>query len=91
MFEFLDDIPIVGDIKKGVFGDPNAVKAAYDAQIKASQQNAEQMKQFLLGQQGKAQAFYAPMQHMFRNYYGTQGIQGPQVPTATFASTYGGK
>jgi hypothetical protein len=82
----LGDIPIVGDVYKGVFGDPDAVKAAYDKQIEASKAAQAQMQNFLMGQKGQAQGFYAPIQHMFQGAYGTEGIQAPQIPGAPGAT-----
>lgn len=76
----IGDIPVIGDIHKGIWGDPDAIKSAYDKQIAASQQQSDQMKDFLMGQKGAAQAFYAPMQHIFNKMYGTEGIDGPMTP-----------
>jgi hypothetical protein len=89
------DIPVVGDIYNTVAGDPRGAKAAYDAQIKASQQQSAQMQQFLMGAKGQAQQFYGPIQHMFQRAYGTEGIQGPQTPQGTagmgpLSKMYGG-
>ena len=79
----LSNVPIVGDVWKGLTGDPSAIKAAYDTQIQASKDAQARMQAFLMGQQGKAQAIYGPLQHMFQNAYGTEGMQGPQIPTAS--------
>lgn len=83
----LKDIPVIGDwlheARQAIHGNPDAIKAAYDQQIQASKDAQAQMQQFLMGQKGQAQAFYAPMQQMFANMYGTQGIQAPQVPQGT--------
>lgn len=76
----IGDVPILGDIHKGIWGDPESVKAAYDKQIEASKAAQQQMQQFLMGQKGQAQAFYTPMNDMFKNMYGTQGIAAPQTP-----------
>lgn len=81
----LGDVPVVGDIYNSVRGDPDAVKAAYDQQIKASQDAQAKMQAFLMGAKGQAQRFYAPLQHMFAGAYGTEGIQAPQVPQASAA------
>lgn len=78
----LSDVPVVGDVWKGLWGDPDAVKFAYDAQIQASKDSQLQLQQFLMGKKGEAQGIYAPMQHMFNKTYGTEGIAGPQVPQA---------
>lgn len=82
MFDFLEDIPVVGDIYNGLRGNPDAIKAAYDQAMQRSQQSGDQIRNFLLGQQAKAQQYYAPMQRMFQNMYGTGGIQAPMVPGA---------
>ena len=87
-----------GGVKKMLFGDPDAIKQAYDQAIQLSQQGGKDIKNFLLGQQGKAQQYYAPLQHMFSAAYGTEGLhapqtpQAPQVPTSgPLARMYGGK
>lgn len=93
----IGDIPVVGDIYHGVFGDPDSVKAAYDTQIQASKDAQMQLQQFLMGQKGGAQALYAPMQHMFQSAYGTEGIkpsqtpQAPQAQPGQLAKMYGGR
>lgn len=79
------DVPIIGDIHKGLWGDPESIKSAYDKQIQASKDAAAQMQQFLLGQKSQAQGYYAPLQHMFGAAYGTEGIRGPQTPQASSA------
>lgn len=76
----MGDVPLVGDVWKGVFGDSKGVQAAYDKQIAAAKQQSEEMKQFLMGQKGQAQAFYGPLQHMFNSSYGTEGLK-PQANT----------
>jgi hypothetical protein len=86
----LGDVPVVGDIYKGVTGDPEGIKAAYDKQIQASKDAQAQLQHFLMGQKGQTLGYFAPAQHMFQNYYGTEGIQGPQIPKPTFATSYGG-
>lgn len=90
----IGSIPIVGDIYNAARGNPDAIKAAYDQAIKASQTGGQDIKNFLLGQQAKSQQFYAPIQAMFNRAYGTQGIAGPQIPQAPGASIstmYGGR
>lgn len=77
------DFGFLGDIYNAVAGDPRGIKDAYDAQIRASKENADKMQAFLMAQRGNAQQFYGPIQQMFGNAYGSQGIQGPQVPQAT--------
>lgn len=86
-----------GGIKKMLFGDPGAVKKAYDDAMNMSRQMGQESKDFLLGQQGKALQYYQPLQHMFQGAYGTEGIQGPQTPQAApggagpLTRMYGGK
>ncbi len=77
----IGDVPIVGDAWKGIFGDPESIKQAYDKQIQASKDAQAQMQQFLMGKKGEAQAIYAPIQSMFDRTYGTQpGIDAPKTP-----------
>lgn len=70
----------IGGIPDLLSGNPDAIKQAYDDAMKMAQSSGKETKDFLLGQQGKALAAYAPLQQMFNNAYGTQGIQGPQTP-----------
>lgn len=82
----LKDIPLIGDtlyeIRQGIHGNPDAIKAAYDQQIQASKDAQMQMQQFLMGQKGKAQAFYGPLQNMYQSAYGQEGIEAPKIPQA---------
>ncbi len=84
-----------GGVKKMIFGDPDAQKKAYDDAAKMSQTGSENIKNFLMQQQGKAQQYYAPLQHMFSAAYGTEGLQAPQTPQAPgvgpLSQMYGGK
>jgi hypothetical protein len=93
----LKDIPFIGDYlhegRQAIHGNPDAIKAAYDAQIQASKDAQEKMQAFLMGQKGGAQAFYNPIQHMFEQSYGTEGLR-PQANTAgagPISRMYGGK
>ena len=61
-------------------GNPQDIKAAYDQAMQTSQVQGDKIRDFLLGRQAQAQQFYAPMQSMFQNMYGSRGIQGPQTP-----------
>jgi hypothetical protein len=70
-------------------GNPEAVKAAYDKQIAASQQQSKEMKDFLMGQKGQSLQYWGPLQHMFDASYGTEGIQAPQMPGAASAAPAG--
>lgn len=94
-WDSIGDVPILGDVHKGIFGDPEAIKAAYDKAIGLSQKGSKDIKDFLMGQQGKAQQYYAPLANLFQSTYGTQGIQSPQIPQATGPGTlsalYGGR
>jgi len=73
-------------------GNPDAIKAAYDKAIQASQQNAAQIRDFLGQGKQQAQSYYAPLQHMFQGAYGTEGIQAPMIPKSNpLQSAYGGK
>lgn len=90
----LGDIPIVGDVYNGLRGNPDEIKAAYDKMMQTMQQGTSGIQQFLMGQQSKALRYFDPVQHMLRGAYGTEGIQGPQVPGAAggnIRAMYGGK
>lgn len=76
-----------GGVKKMLFGDPEAIKKAYDQAMSDAKAGGQQITNFLMGQQGKAQQYYAPLQHMFQSAYGTEGIRGPQIPQAPVANT----
>lgn len=94
--EFYGGLKKFGDeAKKTIFGDPEAIKAAYDKAIGLSQTGSKQIQDFLMGQQGKAQQYFIPLQHMFNSAYGTEGIQAPQTPgvpgSGPLARMYGGK
>lgn len=84
-----------GRLKNYFFDQPaNDVKAAYDEAMKRAQQGGQDVKNFLMDREARAQGFYSPIQKMFENAYGTQGIRGPQVPKAPgvgpMQSMYGG-
>lgn len=86
----------VGGVKKMLFGDPDSIKKAYDDMINVSQAGQKNIQNFLMGQQGKAQQYFSPIQHMFNSAYGTEGLQAPQVPQGVPGSTplqrmYGGR
>lgn len=92
----IGDIPIIGSLHKHIWGDTDAVKAAYDKQIEASQAQSKEMRDFLMGQKSQAQGIYGPLQHMFSAAYGTEGLQSPQTPQGTqgmgpLAQMYGSK
>lgn len=86
----LGDVPVVGDVWKGVTGDPGGIQKAYDKQIQASKDSQAQLQQFLMGQKGTTMGYFNQPQHLFQNYYGNAGIQSPQIPKASFAGTYNG-
>lgn len=94
----LKDIPLIGgalyDARQAIHGNPDDLKAAYDAQIQASKDAQQRQMNFLMQQKGGAQAFYNPIQHMFQSSYGTEGIQAPQIPgvqQGPISRMYGGK
>lgn len=58
----------------------NQIKQAYDQAAGMSATNAQQLMDFYMKQQAKAQGFYKPLQDMFNRTYGTQGIQAPMTP-----------
>lgn len=80
----LKDIPLIGDtlydIRQGIHGNPDQIKAGYDAQIQASKDAQERQMNFLMQKKAQAQGIYGPVSRMFQSLYGTQGIQAPQVP-----------
>lgn len=67
------------DIKNFLSGNPDAIKAAYDKAMGDAKQGGQDITNFLMGQQGKAQQYYQPLQNMYNSAYGG-GIQGPQTP-----------
>lgn len=71
-----------GGVKKMIFGDPDAIKKAYDQAMADAKAGGQNITNFLMGQQGKAQQYYQPLQHLFDAAYGTEGIKGPQTPPA---------
>ena len=70
----------IGSAWDSIRGNPDDIKAAYDAAMGQSSANSEKLKQFLMQQQAKAQGFYAPLQGMFNRAYGQGNIAGPQTP-----------
>lgn len=74
-----------GGVKKMLFGDPDAIKKAYDQAMSDAKTGGQNITNFLMGQQAKAQQYYSPLQHMFGAAYGTEGLRGPQVPQASAA------
>lgn len=74
--------PISG-ANKHFFEEPaNQIKQAYDQASGQTDQDKQQLMDFYMGQQAKAQGFYKPLQGMFNQAYGTSGIQAPQTPQA---------
>lgn len=83
-----------GGVKKMLFGDPDAIKKAYDQAMSDAKQGGRDITNFLMHQQGRAQQYYAPLQHMFSAAYGTEGLQAPQTPQAPggpLSRMYGGQ
>lgn len=81
-------------VKKMLFGDPDAIKKAYDQMAGLAKDMTGQTRNFLAGQENKALQYYAPLQHMFQAAYGTEGMQAPQIPQATsgpLSRMYGGQ
>jgi hypothetical protein len=85
----------LGEGKKMLFGDPDAIKKAYDQAIGLSQQGSNDITNFLMGRQANAQRYFAPAQHMLQSAYGTEGVAAPQIPQAqqpgALAQMYGGR
>lgn len=79
----------LGDLYNSITG-ANDVKAAYDQAMNDSRKNAGEIRDFLLNREDKAQGFYKPLQNMFQSAYGTQGIQGPQIPRVPGSKPLGG-
>lgn len=67
---------------KGMFFDDpaNEQKAGYDAAMAKGDAGTQQLVDFYMGQQAKAQANYKPLQDMFKTAYGTNGIAAPALP-----------
>jgi hypothetical protein len=64
--------------KNYFFDDPaNEAKAAYDQAMGQSQHSAQQIQDFLMGQQKQALGYYQPVQNMFNTAYGSQGLKPP--------------
>jgi hypothetical protein len=72
--------PGLGDLKNTLEGDPAGyAKALQGLQGQANQQ-AEKVKNFLLGREQLAQQTYRPMQQLFSNMYGTGGMAPAKAP-----------
>jgi hypothetical protein len=67
----------------------NKYKADLTAATAGNDARMAKLKQFYLDQQKQAQGYYAPVQHMYQSYYGTNGVQAPQVPHAPGVSSLG--
>lgn len=94
-YDYLNPMEYLSYGKQELFDKPaNQVKEAYDRAAGDTRANAQQIRDFLLGREQRAQDFFNPLQQMFQNAYGTKGIQGPQVPRSpmpSLASLYGGQ
>jgi hypothetical protein len=77
----LSDVPLIGGFVDTLRGNPDDIKAAYDSAMGQSAANQEKLKAFLMGQQQKAQGFYAPLQQMFSRAYGQGSIAPPTQAT----------
>lgn len=62
-------------------GNPQGYAAALQGLVSTANQQADQVKNFLLGREQQAQQYYAPMRQMFGQMYGTGGIKPAQAPT----------
>lgn len=93
-FSWYDVIPGVGlaDMAKQYFFDDPAseIKNAYSNAIGQTQANAQKLQDFYMGREANAEGYYAPMQHLFNQSYGTNGIAAPQVP-GPLTKAFGGK
>jgi len=77
-----------GGVKKMIFGDPDAIKKAYDQLIGEAKAGGADIRDWLQGQKGQAQQYFQPLSNMFTAAYGTQGIQAPQTPPPVLSSMY---
>lgn len=65
------------------FVDPaNKAKAGYDQAMQMNDAGSQKIQDFYSGAKQQALGYYQPMQQMFNQSYGTQGIAAPQVPKA---------
>lgn len=85
----------LGEGKKTLFGDPEAIKAAYDQMAGLATNMTNQTRDFLNRRRDASLAYFGPLQHMFNSAYGTEGLQAPQSPQAAgvnpLAAMYGGR
>jgi hypothetical protein len=89
--DFLPGNTLVKGAKKYFFDQPaNQQKAALDQAGQQTTQDTQNLVNFYMGQQAKAQGYYKPLQQMFNTSYGTGGIQAPVLPRKPLNSMYGG-
>lgn len=77
-------------VKKMLFGDPEAIKAAYDAMMGTAKEMTGETRKFLGDKQQQALSYFAPMQRMFQNAYGTGGLIPQGQGVRPFGQMYGG-
>ena len=70
-----------GGLANTLEGDPKGYAQALQGLVGTANNQAQQVKNFLLGREQQAQQYYAPMRQMFGQMYGTGGIQPVQAPT----------
>lgn len=56
-------------------GDPEGIKKAYDAAMGQNATNTQQLREQLAQGQQKALGYYAPIQSLYQNAYGTGGLK----------------
>lgn len=75
-------MPSAGGIANTLEGDPAGYAKALQGLEGQANQQAEKVKNFLLGREANAQQIYRPMQQMFGNMYGTGGLMPAKAPQA---------
>lgn len=85
----------IGGVKKMLFGDPEAIKKAYEDAMGMSRQMGQESKDFLQGQKGQSLSYFQPVMQMLQGAYGKNpGIAAPQKPQMAggpLAQMYGGR
>ena len=82
----------LGGISNILHDNPQAVANAYNDAMGYARQYGQQAFDFLNAQRAKALQAYGPIQHIFQNLYGSEGMKPAVVPGAPGAiqSSYGG-
>lgn len=83
--DFVVGSSLVGDpliaAKSEFFDKPAAAnKAALDAAAGANAAGYQGLQNFYAQQKQNTLGYYKPLEHMFSNAYGTEGLQAPQLP-----------